>query len=209
MQILHEFLRLGVDYSTTSLLHRRSSSPPPHPPRLVSGESTGLLRGKLWRAVFRNVGQTPGLWHCCQGPLFCHVSRVLFLCIVPMATMVLAPVQRQPLFAKEGKKRPPLLGSVLTWDTALIHGTKGVWLAAIPAFQWSWESASLPQQTYHRCLGASTIRIKHTNQEEIIDTINSCSLLRLRETDASEHYAPWCHSFSFQNHCLFISPMDM
>lgn len=32
MQILHEFLRLGVDYSTTSLLQRRSSSPPILPP---------------------------------------------------------------------------------------------------------------------------------------------------------------------------------
>lgn len=39
MQILHEFLRLGVDYSTTSLLQRRSSAPPILPtPQLVPGE---------------------------------------------------------------------------------------------------------------------------------------------------------------------------
>lgn len=59
MQILHEFLRLGVDYSPTSLLQRRSSSPPtpPIPPQTVFRRNhLTLLGGELWRAVFQNVG---------------------------------------------------------------------------------------------------------------------------------------------------------
>lgn len=63
MQILHEFLRLGVDYSTTSLLQCRSCSSPTSLP-LKTGfrrKHPSLLGDKLWRAVFWNIGWIQGL----------------------------------------------------------------------------------------------------------------------------------------------------
>lgn len=135
MQILHEFLRLGVDYSTTSLLQRRSSSPPP-PPTGFRRKHLTLLGGELWRAVFQNVGWIQGLWPCCQVPLFCHVPSMLFHCLGSIYRKGSPPQWpqwawlqftgfQQSLSAK-GRNHLSPLGLMLTLDTALIRGTERI-----------------------------------------------------------------------------------